>query len=588
MSQVSSFTPRKGQQSLIKYLPGIQKGDSLSVQWPTGYGKSIGFALAWKHCRDAGIANRLLLVVANDTQRRQIVNDFAGDCRMVSASCLGGVWAFERGAGDIRTAMEGKAEVFVCTVQQLFASGRGGVNTLKDILTASGTKWMIGFDEFHHYGKDMAWGDAANLAMQHAQFTLAMSATPYRRGADTIFRDPELVVTYAEAVVEKAVKTMMCHSYDYKVTVIDAEGEASNYTTGQLLEMAPEGIDTWEERKNIRYSPQYLQPLIIHPLMRLASKRAKSVGVRLQCLIRAMSCTHAKALCEQVKTLCADFTVNWIGTGYNGRSDDENRRILSAFCPAKIAGERPQPTLDVLVQVSMAGEGFDSINVCEIVDLFPVSSKALSGRATQDKQFYGRGARTIPNTDAVQCHVNVPSDHPLHCLGGDTLHKYMDACDEKPDAIKREQPPQIEQDLFDFPDFPKQREIELLNITTENPHFIGFVEQIPKSRGWDLNSEKDKQELLGYYLCTSKVAAEKDSLQVRTAHAQDHINLLVGRIALVMAKKSKEINGSVIGRYKKEVNKKLICRSGKTRDQMLLPELEQVIAWLHTQLMGLK
>jgi len=588
MSQISSFTPRNGQQSLIEYLPGIKSGNRLSVQWPTGYGKSIGFALAWKHCKESGIANRLLLVVANDTQRQQIINDFTGDCKVVGAPCEGGVWAFERSAGDIRSAMEGVAEVFVCTVQQLYASGRGGVNTLKDMLTTRSTKWMIGFDEFHHYGEDMAWGDAAKLAMQHAQFTLAMSATPYRRGADTIFCESELVVTYLEAVQEKAVKTMLCHSYDYKVTVIDSDGEASNYTTGQLIEMAPDGIDTWEERKNIRYSPQYLQPLIIHPLTRLAEKRAASGGVRLQCLIRAMSCTHAKALCEQVKTLSGDFTVDWIGTGYNGRSDEENRRILAAFCPPKTAGKRPQPTLDVLVQVSMAGEGFDSINVCEIVDLFPVSGKAANGRATRDKQFYGRGARMIPNTDAVQCHVNVPSDHPLHCLGGETLHRYMDACDEKAEGLCPVPPTQQEQDLFKFPELPKQREIELLNITTEDPHFIEFAEKCAKSRGYSTDSKDDVMELLGLYRCVGKIAAQQDSIQARSSQVSDYINGIVSRVALVMAKKSDEMSGAVIGRFKKEVNKMLIRRYGKTRDQMLLSELEQAATWLKSYLEGLK
>lgn len=78
MPQTRTFTPRKGQQDLIEYLPQIKPKDVLSAQWPTGYGKSIGFALAWKHCFEAGIANRFLIVVANDTQRQQIINDFAG------------------------------------------------------------------------------------------------------------------------------------------------------------------------------------------------------------------------------------------------------------------------------------------------------------------------------------------------------------------------------------------------------------------------------------------------------------------------------------------------------------------------------
>lgn len=96
MPQNRTFTPRKGQQDLIKYLPQIKAKDILSVQWPTGYGKSIGFALAWKHCFEAGIANRFLIVVANDTQRQQILNDFA---RIASLSGRPAMAGFGRSNG---------------------------------------------------------------------------------------------------------------------------------------------------------------------------------------------------------------------------------------------------------------------------------------------------------------------------------------------------------------------------------------------------------------------------------------------------------------------------------------------------------
>jgi len=327
MPQGGTFMPRKGQQDLIKYLPGIKAGDTLSVQWPTGYGKSIGFALVWKHCHKESIANRLLLVVANDTQRQQIINDFAGDCELVGASCEGGVWSFERSAGDLRMARLGEVHVFVCTVQQLDASmSRGGLNTLKDLLTTAGTKWMIGFDEFHHYGEAMAWGESAKLAMQHSAFTLAMSATPYRRNVDTVFPEPKLSVSYKDGVDSGCLKPMICHSYEYSVAVIQDGEEVASYTTTELNRIATGDINQWEERRNIRYSPQYLHPLIIHPIRRLREGRAMT-GKKLQMLVRAMSCRHAKMLCEQIRIFADGLTVDWIGT--NGRSDKENRAVLA-------------------------------------------------------------------------------------------------------------------------------------------------------------------------------------------------------------------------------------------------------------------
>lgn len=586
VSQNNSFSPRKGQQDLIEYLPGVKAGDILSVQWPTGYGKSIGFALAWKHCHAAGIANRFLLVVANDTQRQQIINDFAGDCRLVDAPCPGGVWSFDRSAGDLRMARLGEVLVFVSTVQQLEASiSRGGVNTLKDMLETEGTKWMIGFDEFHHYGEAMAWGESAKLAMKHSCFTLAMSATPYRRGADTIFPEPELEVSYKSAVDAKCLKPMICHSYEYAVAVIQDGEEVANYTTTELYRIAEGELDKWEERKGIRYSPQYFHPLILHPLRRLREQRGVT-GKRLQMLVRAMSCKHAKMLCEQIRLFAEGLSVDWIGT--NGRSDRENREVLAKFCPKKGAdGQRPQPSIDVLVQVAMAGEGFDSVNVAEIVDLFPVSSRAISGRATQDKQFYGRAARIVRGAEEIPAYVNVPSDHPLHAWAGRSLASWMDSSGDGRESPEQEQivePPKP--DLFEFPELSRQREIELLTVITNNEMFETFAREACKRRGYDFDN--DKLELEKLFLFAANCHTETQSKQARSFQVKEYVDAIVGRIALVKARQTEEVSGAVIGRFKKEANATIKKHFGKGRDEMTEDELEALANWLRNYLQGMK
>lgn len=586
MPPMSSFTPRKGQQDLIKYLPQIKSGDILSVQWPTGYGKSIGFALAWKHLHENQIANRFLLVVANDTQRQQIINDFAGDCFLVNAPCLGGVWSFDRSAGDILKARSGDVFVFVSTVQQLHASMAGkGVNTLKDMLTTQGTKWMIGFDEFHHYGEEMAWGDAAKLAIQYSAFTLAMSATPYRRGADLVFPEPKLTITYANAVTESSVKEMVCHSYEYSVAVVENGQEVANYTTTELQRMADGQIDKWEERRGIRYSPQYFHPLILHPIRRLREERAKT-GVRLQMLVRAMSCRHAKMLCEQIKQFADGLQVDWIGT--NGRTDKENRSVLDKFCPPKQRNIRPTPELDVLVQVAMAGEGFDSINVCEIVDLFPVSDRALSGKATQDKQFYGRGSRIVNGCPGLPLRVNVPSDHPLHAWAGRSLVSWMDSSGDgttPPEETREIEPPEM--DLFDFPELGRQRNIELITVITDVAMFEKFVSEICKTIPELIKASR--KELEDAYIVAANGCAERQSEQAAVYHLRDYLDSIVGRIALVKAKQTKEVNGAVIGRFKKEVNATIKRRFGKSRDELAeREELTTACNWSRDWLKSMK
>lgn len=591
MPQNRTFTPRKGQQDLIKYLPQIKSKDVLSVQWPTGYGKSIGFALAWKHCFEAGIANRFLIVVANDTQRQQILNDFAGDCVLVGAPCNGGIWSFQRSAGDLREAKNGQVKIFVCTVQQLDASMRaGGVNTLKDLMLVAGTKWFVGFDEFHHYGEAMAWGNSAKLTMENASFCLAMSATPYRRGADTVFPQPELTISYQEAVGSKCVKPVVCHSYEYSVAVIEAGEEIANYTTTELHRISGGELDQWEERKNIRYSPQYLHPLIIYPLSRLRQMRGQT-GKRLQMLVRAMSCRHAKMICEQIRQFADGLNVDWIGTGSAGRDDRENRNVLNKFCPPKNSnGERPEPLIDILVQVSMAGEGFDSINVSEIVDLFPVSAKAISGKATQDKQFFGRGARIINGAEDMFLSVNVPSDHPLHAWAGRSLERWMDASGSAEEVIPRESAQAPEFNLWDFPDLPKKREIMLLTVVTDQRAFNQFTEEVTsRARGrYNSNDPIDLEELRLLYLSAQNSVEEIASKQTRHFQVREYIDALVGRIASARQKQSKTISVSEIGMLKKEINGTIKRKFNRSRDEMTTDELEEVFYWLRSQLSELQ
>lgn len=527
------------------------------------------------------------MIVANDTQRQQIVNDFAGDCLLVGAPCDGGVWSFERSAGDLRMARLGEVHVFVCTVQQLEASmSRGGLNTLKDLLQVQGTKWLVGFDEFHHYGEAMAWGDAAKLAMEHAEFSLAMSATPYRRGADTIFPESRLCVSYREAEEGRCVKPMVCHSYEYSVAVIQDGEEVANYTTTELHRMADGELDQWEERKNIRYSPQYLHPLIIHPIRRLREMRAQT-GKRLQMLVRAMSCRHAKMVCEQIKQFADGLSVDWIGTGISGRSDKENRQILTKFCPPKnTQGKRPDADIDVLVQVSMAGEGFDSVNVCEIIDLFPVSSRALSGRATQDKQFYGRGARIVSGAENLALSVNVPSDHPLHAWAGRSLATWMDACGSGNEAKPQEAPEAPAFDPWDFPELSKEREIELITVITDKRSFEAFKEEASKRRGYD--PVNDEAELAELYKIGQNAFQKEQSKQARSFQVREYLDALVGRIALIRAKQSEEVSGTVIGRFKKEANTAIKKQFGRSREEMTDDELETAAVWLRNYFQSLK
>lgn len=570
----TGFVPRKGQQDLIEWLPqNIQTGGHVSIQWPTGYGKSIGFAAVWKEAFARNICNRFLLVVANDAQRDQAINDFAGDCELVGAPCDGGIWSFRREARDIKVAMAGSCPVMVTTVQQLHASIRGGgLNTMSELLGLSGTRWFVGFDEYHHYGEGMEWGEAAKGAVSLASYTAAMSATPWRRGADTMFTKPDLVVTYSEAVEEGALKPMLCHSYEYKVTAI-VDGEPVEYLSSELVNLAADvgGLDKWEERKSIRYSAQYIHPMIIHPVDRLRTHRVSFPWY--QMLVRAMSCNHAKTVCEQIKSLAPDLRCDWVGTGPFGRTDNENAEIRRKFCPPKNRdGIRPKPELDVLVNVSMAGEGFDSVYVSEIVDLFPVSIKAKDFRATQDRQFYGRASRAIRQAPGARATVSVPTDHPLAIFAGGYLHEWMDTPGKELSAPKKREPVE-DGEWCDFPPLPEKRVVSLECVNRETGAWKRVKEdQYPETSYEDM-SPAQREHIDNLVRGGLESIAKKESDQMRMDQILQGLDAMVGRLAYHLAKNGAEVNRADIGRHKKSINSDLLRRFGP-RESLTMDQAE--------------
>src|SRR5579884_1559783 len=96
-------------------------------------------------------------------------------------------------------------------------------------------------------------------------------------------------------------------------------------------------------------------------------------------------------VCQQVEALLQDrASVDWVGTGPSGRSAEENAEVLRQFCPPKdkATGLRNW-TLDVLVNVGMAGEGLDTTDVTEIVFLTPANI------TNTNLQTIGRGSRIM-------------------------------------------------------------------------------------------------------------------------------------------------------------------------------------------------
>jgi hypothetical protein len=434
MSKVSSnqdpFIPRKGQAAVVEYQRNHPNTKVLPVKLPGGYGKSDAIALSYQEKRDTGQVDRLLVVVANDVQLSQIQNEFAVNCRRIGFDAPGGVYPCDANHNALAVSRKNKAEVYVTTIQRVSSTNRRADFDMLRMLLQDGHKWMLAADEYHHYSTGNDWGIALSRLVSLSVFTIATSATPGRDGEPTIFGDPLVKVTYKQAVAENAVKSMELRYWDYRVVAEDIpSGQTVEFTTDQLRqEIGTEDVDVFMQKRNLRFHPDYVNPVLQGAINALLVDKL-NLHPCAQLLVRALSCNHAKVLCDQINSYASNLSCDWIGTKseYHGRPDEENAAVIKRFCPPKDAnGIRPNPSLDILVEVNMAGEGTDTVMVSELADL---SLVALKGNPTQTKQFVLRGARWIRGGDPQYqvCQFCAGKDHPIWGIPNFDLMEWLDS-----------------------------------------------------------------------------------------------------------------------------------------------------------------
>lgn len=407
----------------------------LNIKLPTGYGKTFTAAGVYSILKSRGKATRLLVIFPNDGQLEQFVKDGHGD--LADTGVDGPYQIIDIryfGAEALKKHRSNSAQVFAITIQALIQSR--GMNNVGDLLLSG--LWMIVVDEYHHYGLQKEWGKAV-LALPRA-FLLAMSATPSRPHDDSAFGAPHISVSYRDAVEELAIKPLRGHSYTYKIDAILEDGDVVSFTTSELADAAggddPEKIEKLRIKSKMRWSPKYVSPLVSVPIERMLRERIDT-GYRLQALIGAMCVSHAELVCIQLKAIFPELVIDWVGTGQNGRSPEENKAILAKFCPQKDEHGNRHPTIDILVHVGMAGEGLDSVHGSEIVFLCNAS---LCNRRLQEA---GRASRYLPD---VTGNVNFDSSSEFAAKGY-TGKAIMDAMDyagpteEKTEKEKEEREP---------------------------------------------------------------------------------------------------------------------------------------------------
>lgn len=496
--------PRKGQRDVIELAAELNRR-RLCAQLPTGYGKTFTAACVFSTLQSQGRIDRLLYIVPSTGQLDQFVQDGASD--LYAASVDGSHYvcdvAFHGAAQSVKQHRLGTHQVFACTIQGLSSAGIGA--TVRALMQAG--RWMIFVDEYQHYGAEKTWGRAViDLErLPSCEFLLAMSATPYRPGDDSAFGTPDVSVPYRRAVAELAVKPLECHSYTYRVDAID-DGDVVSYTTQELVDKAGDSSSEALERvfRQMRWSPKYIDPLVDVPISRMLHERI-ATGHKLQALIGAFCCSHAQLVCEQVRSMFPELSIDWVGTGTNGRSDAENRRVLAKFCPPKREGRRHPSDikLDVLVHVGMAGEGLDTIYVSEVIHLNPAN------RNNSNDQENGRAARFLPG---VTGRINVESgtDYAKHFLGRLIELAFDTPPGEAPQAD--EEPEPTERDQTELPELPAEPSIQIINCECIEIN-TGEVQRMAKAlsevSGMPLDSQDVQDKALELYKRMRREEAEQ-------------------------------------------------------------------------------
>lgn len=547
--------PRPGQTKVIK--TALQDGRSrLCAQLPTGYGKTFTATAVYSTLQRKGVVDRLLYIVPSTGQLNQFVQDGKND--LSAAGVEGNLYvcdiAFTGAAQSMKQHRTGSHQVFACTVQGLSSAGVG--STVKRLMESG--RWMICVDEYHHYGVEKTWGrivlDLERLPQCH--FLLALSATPYRPDDDSAFGKPEVVVTYSQAVKENAVKPLRCHAYTYRIDAIDG-GDVVSYTTQDLADRA--GSDNPEalERvfREMRWSPKYISPLVDAPITRMLRFRL-STGYKLQALIGAFCCSHAQLVCDQVKAMFPELSVDWVGTGTNGRTDSENRAVLEAFCPPKKDGKRRQEDikLDVLVHVGMAGEGLDTVYVSEVIHLNPANKN------NSNDQENGRAARYLSGVTGF-INVESGSDYARDYLGARIEYGFDVTPDEVPDAEEDEELDREREANTPFlPDEPSIQIVncECIEINTGEVARMAEALHIASAKTISIDDPVLQEKAIELYQSMRRKEAEQFNERSYVEQWNDAVNNALAVVArrVIQASNSPEIriDRSQAGDIKKRIN----------------------------------
>jgi hypothetical protein len=338
----------------------------------------------------------------------------------------------------------------------------------------------------------------------------------------------------------------------------------------------------------MRFSPKYVSPLVTFPLDRLIDQRVR--GIKAQMLIQAMSCSHARCIFEQIKSLVpSNISVDWVGTGPSGRAQHENDRIMRQFCPKKnkVTGRRDW-TLDILINVGICGEAADTIDVTEISFLTPANVTITN------KQTIGRGARRMNVGTLAQpiCNINVDTGSKLAKYIGAKVMEVFDEivkCDEDAELPGPSEP----EPPVDYEPLPEQLGWIIADMRLKEIRSEPMYQEIYKRTFQDVRAKVDlarsdedvarvaadaaERALVEYLNRSNNESAiyEQKIDQIETA-----LSKIAGLVIRRMIDQGMSIERSLAGDLRRRINTQKKRELGAVRDAGADPDLHWT--WLKT------
>lgn len=433
----AGLTLRPGQQAMVDYVVNHPNQNIYSANLPTGYGKTRMALGVADVLIQQGRINRVLIVVPTDTQRTQFVEGVNCDIAAYGFKLRGALRCTGE-PSNLTAAKMNISDTFVTTIQAI----HNDIDFYHDLIDKG--RWLIVCDEYHRLKEDGKW--ASTIGELNYDISLGMTATVPGSVA-TLFSQPDVEVSFKQAIEERAIRRVKAHIEHYFVDTIDDEGNVTRLTT--------ETVDTVDEKKGIRFSAKYLSSIISSAHDCLEYKNLQYPGQH-QMLVFAMNIEHARHVSDTLNSMYGKHYADWIGMS---RTHNENETVLKRYKDNEITA---------LVQVDKAGEGFDHPRASVLVFL-----QLLRNTTVKAIQHAGRGVRrndTIPLYEEDWCDMFASPDTGMAQVAID-MAKESTPIAEGDDIVDEDGSGNRQSPLYALP------ELKVIDVEHERSELISSIPQ---------------------------------------------------------------------------------------------------------------